>query len=330
MVFGAASMIGIDFGSMRTVKWMSPASSALTRAAVSRCRSSPPRRRGGSPRGGSSGSSSPACRPRAGSLRSERERSGSDEVVEVFEAVRHDQALVHAEVHREVGVGGLQLDDEPVTIRPDVGGGIDQRLDDRVGILAPVTVEAVDAVLDGQRLAVVELDALADLEPPRLQVGRRVPLGGEVRLRLLIRRVANDLAADLESPQVVERRVQAVRIQGVVRAVGIPADPHPAALDRRVGKHRIGRGEQGGGGRRGDTGRAESAGELTAGDTAGLVFLLIVLDEFVHYWNPSFHVRGVESGRFEGRERRREPGKHPVTAAAEARIRRNSRPRALA
>ena len=35
VVFGAPSMIGIDFGSTRTVKWMSPASRALTRAAES-------------------------------------------------------------------------------------------------------------------------------------------------------------------------------------------------------------------------------------------------------------------------------------------------------
>ena len=35
VVLGAPSMIGIDFGSTRTVMWMSPASSALTRAAVS-------------------------------------------------------------------------------------------------------------------------------------------------------------------------------------------------------------------------------------------------------------------------------------------------------
>ena len=220
----------------------------------------------------------------------EAERAGAHEVVEVLEAVRHHHRVHVAEVHREVGVGRLEVDDEPVPVRLHVRDDVEPRLDDRVGLLAPVTVQRVDAVLDGQRLAVVELDAAADLESPGLEIVRRVPLGGEIRLGRELGRVAHDRAADLVRPHEVERGGQAVRVQRVVRAVGVPADPHPAALDRRVGEHRVRRGEQGGGGGRRDTGRSKASRELAPGDAAGLVFLLVVLDVLVHCLNPSFLV----------------------------------------
>ena len=139
-------------------------------------------------------------------------------------------------VAHDVGVVGIafrELDDNRVAIDAHVLDLLEKARHRGDRILAAVVVEAGDDVLGRDGLAVVELDALADLECPGLGIGRGVPLLGQFGRQLVHfvdgGEVVEEAAhAHARREAVLERR----RINGIGGRTVAKADPQRTAALR--------------------------------------------------------------------------------------------------
>ena len=179
-----------------------------------------------------------------------------------------DGDVVVADDVGEVGVAAVERDHHRVSaLDADVGHRLQQGFRGRLGILVPVVVDGSHHVVGVESLAVMEFDALANLEAPGGGIRRGLPALGQLRLEAVDRYLGEMVVLGH-----VENRHVAVlegrRIQGVGgRAVGDP-DPELSALLRGRGQRRPGK----------QTGREHSAGpqrgrpghELPARNRAGM------------------------------------------------------------
>ena len=101
----------------------------------------------------------------------QRVGAGADRLRPVGEVLRHDDEVVVGQDDREVGIAARQRDpDLGRRQRLDLGDLRQNALGRRLG-LAAVHVDRIDAVVGVERLAVGELDALADVEHPLVAPG---------------------------------------------------------------------------------------------------------------------------------------------------------------
>src|SRR5882724_1516787 len=148
-------------------------------------------------------------------------------------------------------------------------------------------VQRIDDVVGIERLAVVEGDALAEVEDPFGGAGLRFPALGQLRYRLVVGAVLDEAIHQGEA----DLQRDGVRIGRDVQAVGGAAaghaEPERAALLRLVGHARLG--EQGRGQGRADAERRRAAHEIAPADAA-LRDLLRPILEFSHLCLPAFAV----------------------------------------
>ena len=163
-------------------------------------------------------------------------RAGAHHGIAVLPARLHDRGvIVVAQRDGEIGVAAVERDHQHV--RP-VGLHVDdrrqKRLRRRFGAFLDVFAERIDDVLGVQRLAVVELDALAQLEGPFAGVVGRFPLDRQVR---------HDVHVAVQIGQAVVHLIGALdvravghlrRIEGLLRSGVFRGHVDLAALDRRL------------------------------------------------------------------------------------------------
>ncbi len=162
--------------------------------------------------------------------------AGTDSSREVGCAFLQDLEVEGAKGNRKVGVrrgqDGLHLivvDLLPLLDHLDKRRGVGD------GICAHVTVHRVDDVVGGQGLAVVEFDALADLEGP---LGGRVVrqnLFSQLGLVAELLGQAGQRAVVHPTTEVVESRGVERRIKRIVRSVLVTCEYHATTALGRVG-----------------------------------------------------------------------------------------------
>ena len=135
--------------------------------------------------------------------------------------LRDDRDLRHVGGHQRIGRRGLEpdrqrIDDDHLLDLLRVGGERRRAVRHRRHAL-----DRGDDVGRGEVAAVVELDALAQLELPRQRVDR-LPFGREPRLELRLLVALHEVAEDVGGDVVVRREVVIVRIDG--GDVGAEAD----------------------------------------------------------------------------------------------------------
>ena len=191
--------------------------------------------------------------------------AGADARLPVDRAVvlrRHDRDMIVAGDVGKVGIAAGKLEDHLVAVRLDVGNGIDIGLGGRLRVLAHMVAEGGDHVGRGDGLAVVEGDALAQLEHPVLGIVARLEALGQV---------GNDATLGVDLGQAVAHRAPAdgaghlIGIGGGVERVGGGAMPHAhAEVPALLGLGAGGGGEHGVGGGGGETGGHRQLHEIAA------------------------------------------------------------------
>ncbi len=125
----------------------------------------------------------------------------------------HDLAAVEPEARRQERVGLLAVNDEGVGVRSlDPIDRAERRRHHGLdgGIVRPLDAEL--RVGRGERVAVVELDALAQLEGPRRLI-LELPFGGETGIELAVRMAAREVVEEIEGDADVVRRCAEVRVE---------------------------------------------------------------------------------------------------------------------
>ena len=213
--------------------------------------------------------------------------AGADTALPVHSATvlgRADDQMVVADQVREVGAAAGQLEHHRVlAVRLDVLDRGDDALGGRLGILAAVMVERGDDVVGIERLAVVELHALAQLEGPGRGIGRSVPALGQLADEIAVRRDFGQVVAQLAETDVDHVAVEGLRrIEHVARAAAGDGDPQPPALLGRRPRLAGERARR----RRRNTKRGRAEQEITAVDPPFSKALFEVLDLRGHYRPP--------------------------------------------
>ena len=140
----------------------------------------------------------------------------SNRPVPIVEAVRNHQQREIAEDMQEVGVSSMKLDGQLLRTRHAHVLDDSERAGPRgLGVGAAMPIDGVGDVLHRQRLAVVEFDAVANLERPCRRARLDLPALQQLRLDAALSVVrdqpVHDLPADVDAEGVhVGRRIQAV------------------------------------------------------------------------------------------------------------------------
>ena len=144
----------------------------------------------------------------------------------------------------------------------------DERLALGDGVRPEVAVHGVDDVIRVERLAVVELDAFAELEGPLGHVGVRLPLLRDFRRQGEVVVEAHEAVVVGADPDVVGGPDDQDGIQGVVRPVHVPGEAETSAALGGI-RPRIPRGGNDGPGARDSHSQGEQPlHELAAADAA--------------------------------------------------------------
>ncbi len=171
------------------------------------------------------------------------ERAGADRGGEILGAVLDDVEMGGAQDHREIGVRSRQLDAD--LVRPGRADLL-HRCCEGLGLAADLRVEMalqrIDHVLSREGLAVVEGDALPQLEGPDrgLVVLDRLR---QLRLRLAGFVDPGQLVVEQVAADIVGRRRLLGRVERVGGRAGVAGDADAAAALRRVGQRPAGVGE---------------------------------------------------------------------------------------
>ena len=146
-----------------------------------------------------------------------------------------DEDMVVAHQERKVGVAALQGDRDAMrSIRLDRLDSAENSLCRGLGIVGEMMPEGVDDIPGVERLAVVELDALANLEHPRLRVRGGVPALRQLRNQLTRGRHLGQVVADLAEQYVDHVGIQnEPGVQDVAGRATRGPDAQPTALLRR-------------------------------------------------------------------------------------------------
>ena len=207
----------------------------------------------------------------------------------VLTAIRLDDQVIVAEQIGKVGVGLLQGQHHFLAV--DLYGVDALHIAQRAGLrlLVRMALERRRHVLGRHRLAVVEFDAVADLQRPDLGVVRRADFLGDAVLELALRRQLDDHFA----PALAEGEGHLGHHQGRVEAVGrFTADQaglQRAALDGAGGagsarKQRVGEGRR-------DTERGGAAKEVATAELSGRDATAEVFEFVRHYGSSLWMVR---------------------------------------
>ena len=129
-----------------------------------------------------------------------------------------------------------------------------------------MTVHRVDDIVGGQRFAVVELDALADLECPLGGAVIRQDFFRQLRLVAEILGQAGQRAVIHPAAEIVGCRGEQGRVERIVRAMLVTGKDDAAAALRRAGPNIGHTGEQGTGSGGGRAGGHHVVHEVPAGD----------------------------------------------------------------
>ena len=131
-------------------------------------------------------------------------------------------------------ISASSIDQRVLAVDRDVGDRLEKRFGGRCGILAAVVVDRRQHVFDGERLAVVELDALANLEAPDSGVVRGLPAFRQIGLELagLADLRQHVVGGEVDLPHEVV--LIGPRIERVGRRAVPDTGPYVAALFRRL------------------------------------------------------------------------------------------------
>ena len=134
--------------------------------------------------------------------------------------------MVIADDEGEIRAASLQRDDDGVAaLGLDVGDRLDQRLGRRFRVFAAMVIDRRHHVVGVKRLAVMELDALANLETPCRGVGRGFPAFRQFRRQFSVlayfRQMVVQEIVDTADPGVLVGR----RIERVGRRAVPPTGP---------------------------------------------------------------------------------------------------------
>ena len=149
-------------------------------------------------------------------------------------AVRHHDNVVIGDDLEEIGIRRLKLDQN--LHRPALADVLDRLHRPRgTGLgFAAMQVERIDRVLDGEGLAVAELDALAQVQHPFGRAFARLPALGKLGDRLVVRPVLDQAVEQAVGGDHHHRVGPAARIETVRGAAAGQAEPQMAAFARRV------------------------------------------------------------------------------------------------
>ena len=247
-------------------------------------------------------------------------RAGADAGIGgVHAAVRLDHDVVIGQQQRQVGVRRLQLDQHhPCAVGLDRLDAAEDAEGARLRLLVGMALDRRHHVGGGQLLAVVEGDALADLELPGQRVVAGAPGFGQHRYRRAVDRRGLDQHF---APGTAESVGHLARPQGRVEAVGGGATDHAelegAALLGAFRQHRLAEQRRGGGGEHAQSGGP--AEEFAPADAAAGGLAREKIHDVGHVVSLVFGGASLARGLsgFSGRQYRRS---RPSLASSMARI----------